>query len=183
MDQVKTTFTFMGQKWMFAVVPFGLKMAPGYLQHVTERLLAPMRLIPLLDDCPIASFNAEEHKQKVLEVLKVLTYNAEIRIRVKKCKFFQTECRIFGYTVGRDGIKIDPAKVKAILNWPPPVNGKAMQRFLGAANFHREFSAKYADIAAPLEGCRNISGKIDWTPKQLQAFDKLKQLFADDILL
>ena len=73
--------------------------------------------------------------------------------------------------------------MKAILNWPPLVNGKAMQRFLRAVNFHREFSARYADIAAPLEGCRNISGKIDWTPERLQAFDKLKQLFADDILL
>ena len=77
---------------------------------------------------------------------------------------------------------MDPTKVKTILNWPPPAMGKAMQRFLGAANFHREFSSKYADIAAPLESCRTV-GKIKWTAEKLDAFNKLKRLFADDILL
>ena len=78
---------------------------------------------------------------------------------------------------------MDPLKVKAILNWTQPVDGKAMQRFMGAANFHREFSHKFSDIAAPLEEVRNVIGPIEWTERRIQAFETLKKLFAKDLLL
>lgn len=57
-----------------------------------------------------------------------------------------------------------------------------MQRFLGAANFHRGFSSKYADICSPLEELRNVKA-IEWTEKQIKAFEDLKLLFSSDILL
>ena len=78
---------------------------------------------------------------------------------------------------------MDPAKVKAIMDWPRPINAKAMQRFLGAANFHREFSEKYAEAAAPLDAARNVKGEIVWTREMIDAFAAVKALFASDILL
>jgi hypothetical protein len=48
--------------------------------------------------------------------------------------------------------------VKAITNWERPVDGKAMQRFLGAVNYNREFSADFAKMSAPLEACRLVRG-------------------------
>src|SRR5271168_3855619 len=78
---------------------------------------------------------------------------------------------------------MDPQKIKAITEWPLPIDGKAMQCFLGAANFHREFSANYARIAAPLEETRNIKGPIDWTPERMEAFQKIKELFASNLAL
>ena len=38
--------------------------------------------------------------------------------------------------VGKDGIKMDQEKVKAILDWPAPLNVKGVRSFLGLANFH-----------------------------------------------
>ena len=115
-DQYKTAFTFMGEQWMFTVVPYGLKMAPGFMQRLMERLLSPLGVTPLLDDCPIADTSKERHVQHVLQVLNALTYDAGLRIRMKKCKFFKSETRILGYLASRAGIQMDPAKVKAILN-------------------------------------------------------------------
>jgi hypothetical protein len=46
---------------------------------------------------------------------------------------------------------MDPKKMEAILNWPRPKDAKAMQCFMGAVNFHREFSEDFAKIAAPLD--------------------------------
>ena len=77
---------------------------------------------------------------------------------------------------------MDPKKIEAITNWPRPINGKAMQRFMGAANFHREFSHEFAKIAAPLDECRNLK-KIDWTPDRVNAFEKLKDIFKQNIEL
>ena len=78
---------------------------------------------------------------------------------------------------------MDLQKVKAITQWPLPYDGKVMQRFLGAANFHRDFSANYAKIAAPLEETRNVKGPIDWTSERMEAFNKIKELFASNLAL
>ena len=58
---------------------------------------------------------------------------------------------------------MDPAKVKAIVNWSRPADGKAMQCFMGAANFHWDFLYEFAKIAAPLNDC-HLENIINWTP-------------------
>jgi hypothetical protein len=78
---------------------------------------------------------------------------------------------------------MDPRKVKSITNWPRPIDGKAMQRFLGAVNFNREFSAEFANKSAPLEACRLIKGLIEWTDERLTAFNDVKEIFRQDICL
>ena len=98
---------------------------------------------------------------------------------MKKCRFFKTEARVLGFFVTRDGVKMDPKKIKAIAEWPRPVDGKAMQRFMGAVNFNREFSPEFAKIAAPLR-CSQIDERchIEWTPEMEHAFEALKSLFS-----
>ena len=107
----------------------------------------------------------------------------DLRLRLKKCKFYATEAKVLGSLMTRDGIKMDPLKIKTIRDWPRPIDGKAMQRFMGAANFHRDFSHKFADLAAPLEAVRNVSGSIDWTVERIEAFENLKKLFEDNLTL
>ena len=148
-----------------------------------ERLLGRYGIIPFQDDIAIASATAEEHKQKVLEILKVLTYEAGLRLRLKKCKFFVKEARVLGSIITGNGIKMDPQKIKAITNWSLPTDGKALQRFLGAANFHRDFSHEYAKIAAPLEEIQNAKGIIEWSQDRIAAFNGIKQLFANQLQL
>ena len=77
---------------------------------------------------------------------------------------------------------MDPKKVKAITEWPRPIDGKGIQRFMGAANFHKDFSLEFAKLSAPLDECRNMT-HIEWTPTRIQAFEAIKQLFAKGILL
>ena len=82
----------------------------------------------------------ENHIQNVKEVLERITYDAGLRICFKKCKFFKTEARVLGMMVSRTGVMMDPKKIETIVNWPLPIDGKAMQRFMGAANFNRVLS-------------------------------------------
>ena len=147
-------------------------------------LLGPYGVFPFQDDIAIATKGSkEDHEQAVLKVLEVLTYDAGLRLQLKKCKFFCTEVRVLGSLLTRQEIKMDALKIKAITDWPRPTDGKALQRFLGAANFHREFSHEFSRLAAPLETIRNISGPIDWTRERLQAFEDIKQLFSRNLLL
>jgi hypothetical protein len=67
--------------------------------------------------------------------------------------------------VSKTGVRIDSMKVEAINNWLQPIDGKKMQRFMGVANFHREFSHEFARIAAPLNECKNDKKLIELQKK------------------
>ena len=181
-DQPKTAFTWNGRQYMFTGVPFGLKIMTAHMQRIMERLLHRFGRFPYQDDVAIATKSGGNHTADVLEILKCLTYEAGLRLRISKCKFYQTSARVLGSILTQDGIKMDPAKVKAIVNWPKPVDGKGVQRFLGAAGFHRDFTPEYARISAPLEECRNLS-VITWTPQRDTAFEAVKKIFMDDLTL
>ena len=128
----------------------------------------------------VASRSYETHVTDVLEVLKLLTYEAGLRLRIEKCRFFRTEVPFLGHLLTREGIRMDPRKAKSITNWQRPVDGKAMQRFLGAVNFNREFSADFAKESAPLEACRLIMGPIEWTDERITSFNAVKEIFRKD---
>jgi len=182
-DRVKTAFTWNGCQYMFDVAPFGISVMAAHMQRLMEKLLGKFNRYPFQDDVPVATQSGGNHAHDVLEILECITYEAGLRLRLKKCRFFATEARVLGSLITRDGVMMDPLKIKSIIDWPRPIDGKAMQRFMGAANFHREFSPKFAEIAAPLEAVRNVTGVITWTDTMVKAFAEIKTLFGQNILL
>jgi len=45
---------------------------------------------------------------------------------------------------------MDPAKIKVILEWEPPIKITELRSFLGSVNYYRRFIKDYSTIAAPL---------------------------------
>jgi hypothetical protein len=54
-------------------------------------------------------------------VLKRLR-NTGLQYNIKKCKFHTTEVIYLGLIISYNGIKIDPKKVAAIINWESLIN-------------------------------------------------------------
>ena len=79
--------------------------------------------------------NPKKHDKIMLEVLHCLEEN-NLYIKPEKCTFHTTKVDFLGMIVGKDGIKMDQEKVKAILNWPAPSNVKGVRSFLGLVNFY-----------------------------------------------
>jgi hypothetical protein len=179
-DQHKVSFTWAGQQWMFITMPYGIKIMTSIEQRVMEGLLRKYFVQPFQDDSPIVDLTTAAHVKRVREVLEALTYEAGLRLRVSKCKFFQTEARLLGYRVTREGIHMDIKKVESIQAWERPVDGKGVQRFLGAVNYNRIFSPTFANKCAPLEELRQVVGVINWTAEQAAAFEEVKQFFVQD---
>ncbi len=65
-------------------------------------------------------------------------------------RFHAQSVPFLGYIVSSEGMRMDPDKVQAVVNWPTPDSRKALQRFLGFANFYRRFIRNYSQLAAPL---------------------------------
>jgi len=79
--------------------------------------------------------------------------------------------------ISEDQIKMDPAKLKGIKDWPSPMTVKQVRSFLGFGNFYRKFIGHYADIARPLNDLTKKDLMWNWTDACEKAFEKLKEEF------
>ena len=69
---------------------------------------------------------------------------------VKKSEFMVQETKFLGVIVRADGLRIDPEKIAAIVNWNVPINIKQVLLFLGFYNFYRRFIRDFIKIANPI---------------------------------
>ena len=56
------------------------------------------------------------------------------------------ELLYLGHIISADGVKVDPAKTKAVDKYAPPTDVHGLRRFLGMANFFRKFIKGYAQM-------------------------------------
>ncbi|MBW0564199.1 hypothetical protein O181_103914 [Austropuccinia psidii MF-1] len=73
---------------------------------------------------------------------------------------------------------MDQAKVQQILNWPPPTNLKALQSFLGFANFYRRFIMNYSKKISSLTSFLEKDSCFPLNEEALRKFHQLKEAFT-----
>ena len=49
-----------------------------------------------------------------------------------------------------EGIRVDPAKIEAVVNWKPPQSVIKVRIVLGLAGYYRRFVKGFSVIASPL---------------------------------
>ena len=49
-----------------------------------------------------------------------------------------------------EGIRVEPTKIEAVVNWKPPRNVTEVRSFLGLAGYYRRFVKGFSVIASPL---------------------------------
>ena len=76
-----------------------------------------------------------------------------------------------------EGVRADPSKITAMLDWPQPDTLKQLRGFLGLTGYYRRFVAHYASIAAPLTELLKKESFI-WTEAAIEAFRKLKHVMT-----
>ena len=71
--------------------------------------------------------------EAVKQVLKILD-NANVRLKLEKCKFAEEEIDWLGYKLSQTGIKPIKSKVQAITEKLTPKSLKELRSYLGAVN-------------------------------------------------
>ena len=103
----------------------------------------------LLDDILFFSKTLDEHLLHIHSVLERLR-EEKLLINLKKCSFAIKKLVYLGFVVSPEGLKMDPEKVKAILEWPTPWSSTEVRSFHGLVSYYKKFIKNFSGICAPL---------------------------------
>lgn len=147
-DQSKKKNICPWGRFAYRKLPFGLKnvgttfkRAMNYAFHDIKHIVQPY-----LDNLPAHSRKQTDHQQH-LRAIFLRCWYYKMRLNPHKCVFCVGSCWLLGFVVSREGIWLDPLKIQAILDFPPPSNLLQLQRLQGKANFLRRFIPNYAKMA------------------------------------
>ena len=102
----------------------------------------------------------------------------DLYLKPEKCSFAQTSIEYLGLVISEGQIAMDPAKVTAITEWPPPKSVRQVQAFLGFCNFYRRFIQDFSHVARPLFELTKKDVPFQWGHPQNTAFQALIQAFT-----
>lgn len=175
----KTAFISRFGLYESLVMPFGLCNAPASFQHYINHALYDLldkTCTAYLDDVLVYSRTRKEHREHVREVVDRLI-QAGLQVDIGKCEFETPSTKYLGLIITTDGIRMDPDKVKTIVEWEAPATVRELQRFLGFANFYRRFIRDFSGICRPLNDMLRKNAPWQWNTKQQEAFEDLKRTF------
>ena len=185
-DEWKAAFTTPEGSFEPTVMFFGLTNSPATFQAMMNELLRDLintgKVAVFIDDVIVGTETEEGHDELVAEVVKRLEEN-DLYVKPEKCKWKVKEIEFLGVVIGLEGIKMEKVKVKGVLEWPTPKCVKDVQKFLGLANYYRQFIENFALIARPLHDMVKKDKKWDWMGKQEEAFKELKKRFTEEPVL
>src|SRR5450432_4670298 len=100
-------------------MPFKLTNTSAIYQALINNILREYLddfIVIYLDDILIYNKNEKEHTGYVIKVLETLERTG-LKINGEKLTFHQTEVKFLGYILITTDVKMNPEKVKAVLDW------------------------------------------------------------------
>jgi len=155
---------------------FGARNSGAMYCRLMERVMRGQQNCKwYVDDLLVHSETFEQHLLAISEVLGRLA-EAKLLLKAEKAILVKEEVRFLGHLVSGDGVKIDPIKVRAILDFPVPRRVGHVRSYLGMVGFHRKLIKDFGKIAMPLFPLTSGDRKqlVTWTPECQRAFETLK---------
>lgn len=180
-----SAFSVNNFQYRWIRMPMGLSQSPHTWMNGINRILADLigkGIHCYLDDIIVYAKTRSEHDNILWQIMKLLKKN-NLQLKISKCKFLTSQFTYLGHIVSKDGIKANKDKVKAITQFEKPINIKKLQSFIGICSFFRRYVKNFSTIAKPLTTLLKKDELFIWTDKQQKAFDTLKRILAEEVVL
>jgi hypothetical protein len=183
-DQHKTTFICLWGTFAYRKMPFGLKNVGATFQRAMSFAFHDLKHIveAYLDDLASRSRKRKDHPTHLRLIFERCRY-FRIRLNPNKCSFCVTSGRLLGFIISTIGIMVDPLKVEAIVQLPPPRTILQLQSLQGKANFLRRFIANYVEITKGFMCLLKKDVPFFWDEAAQRSFDALKHALTTAPLL
>ena len=161
-------------------MPFGFTNASTAFMDLMNRVFHPYLdqfVVVFIDDILVYSKDAQEHEHHLRIVLQILREN-KLFAKLSKCDFWLKEVSFLGHIVSAKGIRVDPVKIEAIMNWKPPQNVTKVRSFLGLAGYYFRFVQGFLVIASSLTRLIQKGVKFEWDEKCQSSFERLKEILV-----
>ena len=133
---------------------FGLKNAGvTYLRAATMILhdMSHKEVEVYVDDMILKSKERKGHYTALKKFFQRIR-EYRLSLNLQKCPFSLTVGKKLVFLITQRGIEVNPFKIKAILEMPPPRTEKEVRGFLGKVQFIRWFISKLSFACEPLFG-------------------------------
>lgn len=168
-SQPYTAFYVEGRGYYcYMKMPFGLTGAPSRFAQMTAEALGDLvgTLLELfVDDGGMAGDDFETKFQN-LNTFFQRCRETGLSLSAQKTKLFMSEVVFAGDRVGKEGVRGDPAKLTAVVDWQRPRNIQNLGHFLGLCGYFRTLIKDYARLSKPLKDLENELGVTTAAGKQ-----------------
>ena len=177
-----TTFQTPFGRYHWRCMPFGISSAPEVFQREMHKLIEGMTGTEVVADDFIAvdygdTFEeaAQDHDKNLLLFLQRYK-ERNVCLNQEKLKLRQPQVLFTGDMATDHGLRIEPAKVRANVDMPPPTDNLGVQHLLGLAQYLAKFLPHLSDTTKPLRDLTQNDIQWVWNKPQQTAFDKLKEM-------
>src|SRR6266498_6095752 len=136
-------------------------------------------VVVYLDDILICLDTFEEHINHLRKVF-IKLQEANLVIKLKKCKFGQRKIKFLGHIIGTDKLRTDPENIGKIINCPVPIDVTGVRKFMRLCNYYRKFIKDLSKLLKPLRQLLKKDVKFLWEPKEQE---KLKKILTEASVL
>jgi hypothetical protein len=131
------------------------------MNNVLNKFLDKFVLV-FIDDILIYSKNREEHEEHIILVMQVLREH-QLYAKFIKCDFLKKKIHYLGHVMSKEGVAVDPDKIRSIMEWPTPKDVSNIRSFMGLAGYYRIFIKGFSKIGCPITALQKKGTKFLWT--------------------
>ena len=85
--------------------------------------------------------------------------------KFSKFDFSQDKIQYLGHIISKEGIFVDPDRIKAIIDWPVPKDITGIRSLMGIMNYYHRFIEGFSIIAYPMNSLQKKETKFVFSNK------------------
>nr|XP_011465143.1 PREDICTED: uncharacterized protein LOC101299390 [Fragaria vesca subsp. vesca] len=176
-DEELTAFRTPKGVYCYTVMSFGLKNAGATYQRAMTYIFADMlhnTVECYVDDLVVKTRKRQHHLADLRRVFERLR-KYQLKMNPLKCAFGVMSGKFLGFVVRYRGIEVDPTKITAIREMPPPRDLRELRGLQGRLAYIRRFISNLSGRCQPFTRLMKKDVPFKWDQACQNAFDNIKE--------